>query len=1156
MYFQILGPLRIDSGRIEIEAPKQRALLLALLLNLGRVLSTDRLIDWLWEEPPSGAVKALRFHVSKLRRLLDPNAPAADHVLETVGSGYGLAIGRDQLDATRFEDLYREGRDLRLGDPTAAADLLGRALALWRGEPLEGDEYLELAQPEIRRLRELRAAAVADQAEALLQVGRADEALAGLTATVADHPLDERLAALTMTALYRMGRQADALAAYAELRRRLAEELGVDPSPDLQRLEERILLQNLEPDETPTAPALPGGVVTLLFTDVVASTALVEKQGDGAKAFLAQLESHVRRTVEEGGGRVFAVMDDRVRAAFADPHQAVAAAIAIQEGTPANADLVGPGDRVRIALHTANFDPQPEGYFGLPISRGERLRSVAHGGQIIVSAATASLVGDAPGVHLVDLGEHRLRDLTHPEHVFQVAASGLRDRFPPLQSIDLYPHNLPEQPTSLIGRRTEVTEIPALLDRHRQVTLTGPAGTGKTRLVLRVAAGVLRRFTDGVWWVPLAAITDPALVAGETLKRIGLEQTPGLGAIAALVSHLQDRSALLVFDNCEHLTRTVAELIAELLASCPGVRVLATSRQALETAGEVLWRVSGLTSPPGGRPAGADPPTESEQLFEERARAVRPDYRLDPEGKAAVARICHRLEGNPLAIELAAANVASLSPTDIDARLERDFALLETERPGWPRHQRTLRAALDWSFDLLEDDERRLLARLSVFRGSFSLEAAEAVCSGPGVESVVSSLQRLVLKSMVASEPRDHESRYSLLQTICEYAARLPAADELADLERRHADWYLDQAKQGGRLLALDPRWVDRLEADLGNLRKAIGWSIERKDGQRANRMAGALGFFWVMSGRANEGLDWMERVLGEEAEEITRASALQAAGFLAAIDRQYRRALDYLEQSLALTAPGSRAAAWAHFHIARALTAWSFSGSGPPDALDAAGHHYRQALETIRATGNEVDLAFALPFAGWHGALSGDVQAEGLQREALEISDRLGLAQPGGLARANLALFLARKGRRGEARPLFLEAAATFRSIGDRYSLQIALTLAGLNELAAGETGRAIELAREALATMRLQGSREWETMTGGLAAALLRQLGADQEATAIARWLDDVNPGWVDLLEASGYPADAHRDVADQAAAAGLTVKATATEVARFALAALERS
>jgi predicted ATPase/class 3 adenylate cyclase len=649
---------------------------------------------------------------------------------------------------------------------------------------------------------------------------------------------------------------------------------------------------------------LPTGTVTFLLTDVEGSTRLWERHPAAMRAATARHDVLVEEIVGGNGGVVVRPRGegDSRFAVFARASDAATAVVVLQRAFAVEAWPTPTPIRVRMALHTGEADLRDGDYYGAAVNRCARLRAVAHGGQVLVSRVTADLVRGALPLEIgfADLGEHRLRDLAAAERVFQLTAPGLPHAFPPLRSLDLLPNNLPRQLTGFVGRERELAEVKRLLASSPLVTLTGTGGCGKTRLALQVGADLLDGYPDGVWLVELAPLTDPALVPQAVASALGVRELPDRPLLATLVDHLRGRELLLVLDNCEHLLDAGARLADTLLRGCPNVRILATSREGLGIAGEVSWRVPSLTVPLGEGAIPLDELNRNEcaRLFAERTRAVLPAFTLTHQNAPAVAQICRRLDGIPLALELAAARLKGLAAEQLAARLDQRFRLLTGgSRVALPRQQ-TLAAMVGWSYDLLNEPERALFHRLAVFVGGFTLEAAEDVCPDTGDggqpspiqrDDVLDLLLRLVDKSLVVAEPSDEgESRYRLLETLRQYALeKLAATGETERVRARHAAHYLAFAEQAGAQYygSRFPFWYARMRLELNNFRTALRWAIDAGEVEEALLICGPLGNILYHIGEPSESRRWLGELLASPAAvlpTIRRGRALVAAAYLA----------------------------------------------------------------------------------------------------------------------------------------------------------------------------------------------------------------------------------------------------------------------------------
>ena len=637
---------------------------------------------------------------------------------------------------------------------------------------------------------------------------------------------------------------------------------------------------------------LPTGTVTFLFAALEGSPRVHQAHPAAYRAAVRRHHALLRAAVEAHGGVVFEAVGDAVHAAFARPTDAAGAALAGQVALHREAWGEVGALRARMGVHLGEVERREGRYVGAPLQRCARLLATAHGGQVLLSGVTAALVREAlpEGAGLHDLSGHRLNDAATPEPLFQLVHRDHPAAFPPPRPLDARPTNLPLQVTSFVGRERELAEVVRLLATERLVTLTGPGGTGKTRLALQAAAEVVDGHPDGVWLVELAALADPDLVPQAVAVAVGVPEEPGRPLLSTLAAVLPPRRLLLVLDNCEHLVEACARLAAALLRTCPHVHLLATSREALGIAGELVWPVPPLSLPPPGAAAPeAVARADAARLFVRRARATQPRFALSAQNAATVARLCRRLDGLPLALELAAARVRALSVAEVLERLDDRFRLLTGGRAALPRQQ-TLQATLDWSYELLTHQEQTLFERLSIFVGGCTLAAAEAVCADapetsperqgapaaappPGApalapDDVLDVLTRLVDKSLVeVGDDAEGRTRYRLLETVRAYGrAKLAARGALADLEARHAHHFVRVAE------AADPelrgpdqaRWLDRLEADHDNFRAALRWSLEPGAGRGALgvRLGAALIWYWRMRAFGREVRDTVEALL------------------------------------------------------------------------------------------------------------------------------------------------------------------------------------------------------------------------------------------------------------------------------------------------------
>jgi predicted ATPase/class 3 adenylate cyclase len=779
---------------------------------------------------------------------------------------------------------------------------------------------------------------------------------------------------------------------------------------------------------------LPTGTVTFLFTDIEGSTGLLQALGDRYAAVLDEHAAILRRALAEHGGVEVSTHGDAFFAVFTSPAAAVRAAVAAQRALAAHDWSPAPPVRVRIGVHTGEGTLGGDDYVGIDVHRAARIADAAHGGQVIVSDATRGLVQHAlgAGVSLRDLGAHRLRGIAEPEPLHQLVADGLGSDFPPPRTLDARPSNLPPQLTSFVGREEEIAEVERLLGHTRLLTLTGPGGSGKSRLAVAVAADLLTRFRDGSCFVDLSPVTDPALVPAAVANALGVPEAAGRPILDGVKEHLRDRELLQVVDNFEQVAEA-GPVIEELLVAAPRLRTMVTSRVVLALRGEQEYAVPPLHVPDPGR-LPHDPSAlgavEAVRLFCERALAASPRFTLTEDNAPVVAEITARLDGLPLAIELAATRTKVLTPTEILSRLERRLSILTSRSRTLPERQRTLRAAIAWSYDLLDPVEQRLFGRLSVFTGGWTFEAAEAVCDPEelGLDAL-DGLTSLVDKSLIRrSEPPGRPARFSMLETIREFAQeQLEASGDPEPVLRRHADHYLRLAEEAEpHLTAKDQgEWLDRCDTEHANIRAALRWAIDRGETGRAQAAAGALWRFWHQRGHLAEGRRWLEEILAMpagQAPTAERAKALAAAGGIAWWrDRSESRA--FYEEALAIERELGDPA-----RLAEAVYNQAFAVANEHD-LEAAARLLDESLELYRRLGDEPGVARVLTMqvvpdamaGAWDRVVARIEEAAAIWRR---LGDRLDLA----FGLIWLAFAYGRAGRPDDARATALETLELFR--------------------------------------------------------------------------------------------------------------------------------
>jgi predicted ATPase/class 3 adenylate cyclase/DNA-binding SARP family transcriptional activator len=1089
MDYRLLGPLEViaDDGRVvAFGGDKERVVLAALLLGANRVVSRSRLIDALWgERPPGRAANALQVQVSRLRKKLAA-ASGAREIVRNDGSGYVLTVGRGEFDVDRFEELMSAAD----GPSAEVSSRLREALSLWRGPALI-DISCDVLRAEAVRLNELRWTALERRIDADLALGRHLVVVPELEQLVAEAPLREAFASQLMVALYRAGRQADALGLYRQTRAALAGQLGIDPSPALQSLELAILNQSrdleLSPPEGGRVTAgegsaaqgvpddrdsrLPSGTVTFLFSDVEGSTGRVREIGPDAYA--RELLTHrvvVRQVIADHDGFERGTEGDSFFVAFRRASDALAAAKEIQE-------LLADGQlRVRIGVHTGEPVIADGDYVGLDVHKAARLCSAAHGGQVLVSQATADLAADVlpERARLLDLGFHRLRDLSRPERAFQLCHPHLQANFPPPRSLDARRHNLPVQRTSLVGRQAEMTEVRTLLISSALVTLVGSGGCGKTRLAMHVAAELLHQFPEGVWFADLAAVADPEAVATQAGQVFSLNPAPGSTPVEALVGYLTDKKVLMVLDNCEHVLEAAAELTDRLMSSCPGVRILATSRQPLALPGEITWRVPSLTVPGADTHNGLADVSDCEaaELFADRAALARPGFVLNDSNASAVAEVCRRLDGIPLAIELAAARVRVFTPAQIADGLDERFRLLTgAPRTALPRQQ-TLEASIEWSHHLLSDLERTVFRRLAVFAGTFDYMAARDVSGTDPIQTdqVLEVLTLLVDKSLVDVDDTGEAARYRLLETVRAFGlSRLQGSGEEAPVRDRHRDHYLSVAEEAEAHLEGHGQieWFRSLHQDYPNLRAALDWSRDRGEAELLARGATPLVWFWAFRGPYHEAVAWLEHARStEKLPTGLRIRILIGLGLLAtgAVDPPTGLALSEEGLRLARELGDDRLIG----RLAANLGAARFF-TGQLDPI------LEEGIALARGTGDRFGLLLLLHHLVVACMNLDPSRARPPLEEALPVATLSGNQIFAGWLLARLGWVKWYEGRLREARHDLVQAIQQSTAIGDRLGIAIALTHLGSVLIESDDLSAVVQTADRLETTCQEGGIPYW---------------------------------------------------------------------------------
>jgi predicted ATPase/class 3 adenylate cyclase len=827
---------------------------------------------------------------------------------------------------------------------------------------------------------------------------------------------------------------------------------------------------------------LPTGTVTFLFTDLEGSTRRWEEHPEAMKAALARHDEILRDAIETNKGHVVKTTGDGVHAAFGTAPDALATAVQAQRAMSAEPWALPDPLRIRIGLHTGSAELRAGDYYGPALNRAARLMAAGHGGQILLSNAAEELVRDSlpEGVTLLDLGNHSLRDLARPDRVFQVCVPALETRFPALRSLDSFPGNLPVQLTTFVARETELKQLSDALHASRLVTLTGVGGVGKTRLAIQLAADLVPEFDDGAWICELAGASDPESMIQLVAATLGAQMRAGCTLEESVVDFLRTKRLLLVLDNCEHLLDATGRFAEGVLASCPNGRIIATSREGLAVPGEQVWPVRSLPVPDAEATVDEIASREAVQLFADRARAARPTFAIDEGNAPAVAEICRRLDGIPLAIELAAARLAAMSPPEIARRLDERFRLLTGgRRTAVERHQ-TLRATVDWSYSLLDERDRIVFDRLGVFVGGFDTEAAEAVAAGDGFEpwDVVDAVGDLVTKSLViADEAVDGTTRYEMLETLRHYALeQLEVRRDTDERRRHHAEHFVAVAEEMGPSLRGPDElaWRGRLRAELDNLRSAVTWALDRAeagDRELGVRIIAALAMQVSFDPSLGIGA-WAERAV--EAAEATqpgrRHAVLGAVGYHRATAGRFDEATDAAQSALRDGVPAdspwpglaTNVLSFVDIHrgswddaierLEAFLTSPAASLLDPPEQvtfhsmiggmrsgtgdLEAAAEHTGRALEIARRIGTPSALCSAL----YSNAVA--IRFSDPDRCIAQLEQSIELTRAGatpvvfGYANAALAVMKAERGEREAALRALRDALTYAAEIGDHPQL------------------------------------------------------------------------------------------------------------------------
>jgi len=827
---------------------------------------------------------------------------------------------------------------------------------------------------------------------------------------------------------------------------------------------------------------VPSGIVTFLFTDIEGSTKLAQEFPERLPLALEKHHSILSEIIESNNGFVFEIIGDAFYCAFENAIEALKAAYEAQ--VKFNSEKCNEAQiKVRMGIHSGVAEWNGSLYMGyITLARTQRVMSTAYGEQILISNEAYELVKenfnvtnqeirnkmDRSEISFRDLGERRLKDVIQPIRLYQVASPALRKDFPPLNTLDARPNNLPVQLTSFIGRKEEMKQVKALLKQTHLLTLTGPGGAGKTRLALQLAAEIIDDFANGVWFVEFASLTQPALLPQVVLKVFELQEETERTLEKTLCDYLKEKEILIILDNCEHMIEACATLAEKLLGYCPKLKVIATSREALRCTGEKTHRVLSLEIPNIEKEISAEKLSqyESVMLFLERAVAVNSNFRVVTENAPALAQICHQLDGIPLAIELAAAKIRVLSVEEILEKLNDRFGLLTGgSRTALPRQQ-TLLALIDWSYDLLSDKEKLLLQRLSIFAGGWTLEAASEVCSDKQLKrnEILDVLTKLVDKSLVIPTEKDGKVRYNTLETIHHYAVEKLVDN--SELQKNHFDYFLKLTEQSEIQLtgAEQIKWLKIIENELANIRSALKWSVKIIPDSTL-RMASAMGEFWSARSYYSEGLDFLLTALGEmkNSKDIYKAKALHLAGLFSFRMGKNVQAKSFLQEGLELSQEIGYSTGIGHSLLTQGTYELNFGHYKKTKEL------FENSLSKFREFNVNVGVAKSLVNLGVLNRFLGDYEkSEKYYEEALEIYRELNNLQQIALTTFHIGYIAYYKDELEKSRKILEENLPILKKLGDKYYSAKSIQQLGVISYDQGDYDKSRKLNEDSLKIFR----------------------------------------------------------------------------------------
>lgn len=872
--------------------------------------------------------------------------------------------------------------------------------------------------------------------------------------------------------------------------------------------------------------SLPTGTVTLLFTDIEGSTKLLQQLGERYARILAAHHEILRACFEKHHGRIVDTQGDSFFVCFARAMDAVNAAVDAQRALHTHAWDETIRVRVRMGLHTGEPTRAEDKYVGLDVHRAARIGAAGYGGQILLSETTHALVKNAlpQDVTARDLGEHRLKDLRALKRLYQLVIPELLSDFPPLKTLDARPNNLPAQLSSFVGRERELDELASILQTTRLLTLSGAGGAGKTRLSIQLAEKMLDAFPDGVWFIELARVSDAALIPQTIATALGVRDEAG-NLAQTLTNYLERKTLLLVFDNCEHLIDAAAQHAENFLRAAPNLKIVATSREALNLAGEHIFHVPSLPLPDTKRSLSPDELSQSDatRLFTERATAANNHFRVTEQNAPLIAQICRRLDGIPLALELAAARVTALSVEQIAARLDDVFRLLTGgSRTAMPRQQ-TLAAAIDWSYNLLSNPERALLSRLSVFAGGWTLDAAEQICASAGLEQldILDLLTQLVNKSLVIAEyGTDGATRYRFLETIRQFARYCLYKAEAVELVSDRQLEFFGAFAETARAQLRGPEqitWLERLDAEHDNLRAALLWALSDNPTRAAQalRLTGALWMYWDARGYFQEGLQWCERALAaSDAQNSARVQTMFGAGGAVSRLGNLERMIQVCQEALTLARSLQD-----ERNIAEALLGLGYISMYLGETA-RADEMLPQALAIYNALGDKDDIGRAQgPFAQRALAQGDYARAAKLYSKSLELFRQVGDVREIAGALNNLASVMRIQGDLPHAHACAQEALELYIALADKHGIATSQRELGAIARAQGDLSYAQEQFEASRALFEEMGDRGCLMELEVASAALLCDAGENTRAAEQAQRViaDAETLGWSSGLSAA---------------------------------------